>query len=178
MTTLRLELPAEKHEKQWQTIIEEFESLGEAIIPYALKLETENYEVYLEKTMDFHLNRNVPDNFVPASLYFLMADGSDKILGAVSIRHRLNAYLLERGGHIGYGIAPSERRKSYATEILALALEKCKDLGIEKALVTCDKSNLGSSKTILKNFGMLENEVVEESGNIVERYWAGIKTNY
>lgn len=177
MTNLLLELPSEKHEKAWRTIIEEFESLGEAIIPYALTLEIENYSLYLEKTMDYHMDRNVPDNFVPASLYFLMDKGSDKILGAVSIRHRLNAYLLERGGHIGYGIAPSERRKGYATEILALALEKCKDLGIEKALVTCNKSNLGSSKTILKNNGVLENEVVEESGNVVERYWVEIKTN-
>lgn len=174
MVPLRLEFPTETHEKQWHAIVQEFENHGEVIIPYALKLELQDYSLYLKKTTDFHFNHNVPESFVPASTYFLMAEGSDEILGAVNIRHRLNAYLLDRGGHIGYGIRPSERRKGYATRILALALEKCKDLGIEKVLVTCDKSNLGSSKTILKNNGVLENEVVEASGNSVERYWISL----
>ena len=94
-----------------------------------------------------------------------------KIVGTINIRYKLNDYLLRIGGHIGYGIRPSERCKGYATKMLALALEKCRELGIDKALVTCDKDNLGSAKTIINNGGVLENEYTESDGNIVQRYW-------
>lgn len=91
-------------------------------------------------------------------------------MGAVNIRHRLNEKLLKTGGHIGDGIRPSERRKGYATAMLALALEECKKLGIDKVLMCCDKDNIGSAKSIVKNGGVLENEV-EEEGHIEQRYW-------
>ncbi|MBW5448089.1 GNAT family N-acetyltransferase [Cohnella sp. CFH 77786] len=86
------------------------------------------------------------------------------------MRHRLNEKLLEIGGHIGYGIRPSERRKGYATEILKQALSKAKDLGISEALVTCDKENIGSAKTIIKNGGLLGSEAVV-NGTAIQRYW-------
>ena len=89
---------------------------------------------------------------------------------ALNIRHYLNAGLLRTGGHIGDGIRPSERRKGYATEMIALALEECKKLGIRRVLMCCDKDNIGSAKSILKNGGVLENEV-EKDGHWEQRYW-------
>lgn len=74
------------------------------------------------------------------------------------------------GGHIGDGIRPSERRKGYATAMIALALEECKKLGIERVLMCCDKDNIGSAKSIIRNGGFLENEV-EEYGHLEQRYW-------
>jgi predicted acetyltransferase len=106
---------------------------------------------------------------VNSSTYWLIKDRS-RIIGAVNIRHRLNPYLLEVGGHIGYGIRPSERRKGYATEILKQALAKARDPGISEALVTCDKDNIGSAKVIIKNGGVLESEVVS-NGLEIQRYW-------
>ena len=103
------------------------------------------------------------------SIYFAMEN--DKIVGTIAIRHYLNEGLLNIGGHIGYGIRPSERRKGYGAQMLALALEKCRELGIDRALVTCDKDNVASAKTAMRNGGVMENEVVEEDGNIVQRYW-------
>lgn len=91
----------------------------------------------------------------------------------IDIRHRLNEYLLQFGGNIGYSVRPSQRRKGYATEMLALALEECRKLGIDRALVTCDKTNIGSAKTIQKNGGVLENEVLE-GDRITQRYWIGL----
>jgi len=109
---------------------------------------------------------------LPSSTYLAMID--DKIVGVVDIRHELNDFLLKSGGHIGYSVHPNERCKGYATKILCLALEKCDYLGIEKALVTCDKNNAGSQKTILNNGGVLENGLVDENGNVTLRFWVDV----
>ena len=105
---------------------------------------------------------------------FYLTDNTNRILGVVNIRHRLTDKLLIEGGHIGYGIRPSERRKGYATKILELALVEAKKLGIERALVTCDKENIGSAKTILRNGGKFDQENLYE-GRIVQRYWIDVK---
>ncbi|MCL2236092.1 MAG: GNAT family N-acetyltransferase [Defluviitaleaceae bacterium] len=106
---------------------------------------------------------------IPSSTYFAVVD--DEFVGVVDIRHRLNDGLLKAGGHVGYSTHPSHRRKGYATEILRLALEKCREMGIYKVLVTCNKDNIGSQKTILSNGGILENEHLCESGVTILRYW-------
>ena len=54
---------------------------------------------------------------------------------------------------------------------MRLALIECKKLGIRRVLMTCDKSNVASAKTILRNGGALENEVVNEEGVLEQRYW-------
>ena len=95
------------------------------------------------------------------------------MVGAVNIRHRLNETLLRNGGHIGDGVRPSERKKGIATKMIALALEKCKELGIKKVLMVCDKDNIGSAKSIINNGGVLENEI-EADGVINQRYWIDI----
>jgi predicted acetyltransferase len=106
---------------------------------------------------------------VPAHTYFLVCNNK-RIFGAINIRHCLNEYLFQFGGHIGYGIRPSERGKGYASLMLGMALPIAKKLGIDEVLVTCDKNNTASAKTIIKNGGILENEVMEEE-EIVQRYW-------
>ncbi|MCL2199628.1 MAG: GNAT family N-acetyltransferase [Defluviitaleaceae bacterium] len=116
---------------------------------------------------------DIPPEHVPSTTYLAMDSG--KIIGMISVRHYLNDALLKHGGHIGYGIRPSERRKGYATKMLALALEKCRDLNIEKALVTCDKGNIGSAKTIINNGGVLQDELTEENGSILQRYWIAVQ---
>lgn len=98
----------------------------------------------------------------------------NEVIGVVNIRHCLTEELLRTGGHIGYGIKPSMRRKGYATRLLNLSLEECQKLGLKKILITCDKENEGSRKTIQHNGGQMENEFVENDGNIVQRYWISI----
>ena len=108
-----------------------------------------------------------------ASTQYLYVRASDgQIVGMLDIRHRLNEGLLRCGGHIGYSIHPSERRKGYAKRMLADALPLCRQFGIEKALVTCDDWNEGSRRTILANGGVHENTLfVPEENGMVERYW-------
>ena len=108
---------------------------------------------------------------VPDSVFFLLDEDRNRLLGAVNIRHYLNDSLLESGGHIGDGIRPTERRKGYATEMIRLALEECRKLGIDRVLMTCDKSNIGSARSIIRNGGVLENEFINEDGELEQRYW-------
>ena len=140
--------------------------------PYAIfKNDCHKYFYYL-KHLD---NKSTKNGFVPSSVYFLYDEMRNKLIGAVDIRHYLNENLMQTGGHIGDGIRPSERRKGYGTLIIKLALEKCKELGIDKVLMFCDKSNIGSKKTIERNGGIFEQEVKEKNGNTLLKYWIPLK---
>ena len=77
----------------------------------------------------------------------------------LNIRHDLSDELVQKYGHIGYGVRPSERRKGYANKMLAYALKECKKLGLNTVILGCYKQNIGSAKTILKNGGRLIREV-------------------
>ena len=102
----------------------------------------------------------------------LVREEDGKIVGMIDIRHTLSPYLEKYGGHIGYSVAPDERRKGYAALMLKMALPKCRELGIEKVLITCISGNEGSRKTILKNGGVYESTVDEpDEGVRLERYW-------
>jgi predicted acetyltransferase len=92
-------------------------------------------------------------------------DGTD-YLGRISIRHRLTPILLDWGGHIGYDVRPSARRRGYATAMLAAARPVAARLGIDPALVTCDLDNVGSRKVIEANGGVLEDQ---RAGKL--RFW-------
>ncbi len=134
------------------------------------KNDYHNFDYYLD-----NLEIKEPkEGKVPDSVFFLLDKERNILLGAVNIRHYLNDYLLKYGGHIGDGIRPSERRKGYATEMIRLALLECKKLEINKVLMVCDKSNIASAKTIIKNGGILENEFVDDNGKIQQRYWIGL----
>ena len=110
------------------------------------------------------------DGRVPDSTFFCLDTDRNIFVGAINIRHYLNEELLYTGGHIGDGIRPGERRKGYATAMIALGLEECRKLDIKKVLMTCDKDNIGSARSIMNNGGILENEVMED-GVLEQRYW-------
>lgn len=121
--------------------------------PWAIfKNDYHDFDYYLE-----HLElKEATEGLVPDSVFFLLDEARDRLLGAVNIRHYLNDSLLKEGGHIGDGIRPSERRKEYATEMIRLALIECKKLGIDKVLMTCDKENIASAKSIIKTAAYLK----------------------
>ncbi len=134
------------------------------------KNDYHDFDYYLE-----HLEvKEASDGKVPGSVFFLLDTERDRLLGAVNIRHYLNEDLMREGGHIGDGIRPGERRKGYATEMIRLALIECRKLGIDKVLMTCDKENIGSAKSIINNGGVLENEFINSKGEIEQRYWIDI----
>jgi len=170
---LYLAVPAREHRRAWKALKREFDH--DQAIHFALYQGSKTYGQFLRKWRDFHTGRRLASHLVPATKYFLLEEGGTKILGVIDIRHRLNDHLLNNpGGHIGYAVAPSERRKGYATEQLRLALEICKKMGIGPVLITCHKDNIASAKVIQKNGGVLEDERVSGEGKVFQRYWIAL----
>ena len=135
--------------------------------PYAIfKNDYHDFDNYLDRLEIKESNGRL----VPDSTFFALDIKRNIFVGAINIRHYLNERLLLDGGHIGDGVRPSERRKGYATEMIGLGLKECKKLGINKVLMVCDKENIGSKKSIIRNGGILENEV-EVDGEVLQRYW-------
>jgi predicted acetyltransferase len=164
---LRLVKASNQYCDQIKDMLAEWNATGEKIIPYAIRrIDYHDFAYYCD-------NLEVKDTssgLVPDSTFFCLDEERNMIVGAVNIRHYLNESLLLNGGHIGDGVRPSERRKGIATKMIALALDECKKLGIEKVLMVCDKENVGSAKSIQNNGGILENEI-EVDGVVEQRYW-------
>jgi len=103
---------------------------------------------------------------------FLVAEAGGSLVGRVSIRPELNASLSVVGGHIGFGVRPGCRRRGYAAAILSQALVLTYDLGVGRALVTCDVGNVGSAATIERCGGVLESIVTAPGAETSSRrYW-------
>jgi len=131
------------------------------------------FKRYLEVLDEQGRGINLQPNFVPSTFLFAFVEA--RIVGRVSIRHALNAFLERVGGHIGYAVVPEFRRRGYATEILRQSVELARfRLGISRILITCDDDNIGSIRTIEKNGGVLENIISgPDLSKPKRRYWIG-----
>ena len=152
--------------------VNEFKSANERFVPYSLNQKDKDFQTYIRRLQEESLGIDIPENWVPASTYFLV-DETHKIFGAVNIRHRLTDNLMIEGGHVGYGIRPSVRNQGYGTKILKMALDILREMNVEDVLVTCDKDNIGSAKVIQNNGGKLDSEI-EKDEAIIQRYWIKI----
>lgn len=163
--------PSVQYRHAYLSFYEEWKKSGEDIVPWVVDRDPADFAAMIEFLFSQDCEEKVTDDkWVPHSTYWLI-DKRQEVVGAVNIRHRLNEKLRNSGGHIGYGIRPSARRKGYASALLAFALQKSRELGLDKVLVVCDQGNIGSEKTILKNGGRFDSEFTEEDGNVVRRFW-------
>jgi predicted acetyltransferase len=127
--------------------------------------DPERFEQYARHVRDEALDATPrPAGYVPSTTLWWI-DG-DEYLGRVAIRHQLTPHLLDYGGHIGYDIRPSARRRGHATAMLARTLPVAAALGIDPVLITCDEDNIGSRKVIESNGGRFEDQ-----RGIKLRYW-------
>ena len=131
-------------------------------------------EIWFEELKKRSNEDTVPKGLVPSSTYLGVREKDNYIVGMIDIRHYLNEYLTQVGGHIGYGVRKTERNKGYAKQMLKLALEKCKELKIKKVLITCDEDNIASEKVILSANAKLE-DIRNVDGENKKRFWIDLQ---
>ncbi len=108
------------------------------------------------------------ERLVPDSVFSCLDTEQNRFVDAVNIRHRLNEGLLKFGGHVDDGVRPFERGKGIGTQMVALARKECRNLGIERVLMVCNRDNIASVKTILEN-------ETEDNDEMMQRYWISLK---
>ncbi|NBI08334.1 GNAT family N-acetyltransferase [Senegalia massiliensis] len=170
MNRLKLVLPTPEYKEKLMDYKREFIKNGDSMDGTAGLRNAETFEEWYSVFRDNLKEETVRDGLVPSTTYMAISTNDDYLIGMIDIRHRLNDFLLNFGGHIGYSVRRSERQQGYATEMLKLALIKCLELDIKKVLIACDKDNIASAKTIINNGGILENEM-PEGNSITQRYW-------
>ncbi|SFM22664.1 Predicted acetyltransferase [Paenibacillus sp. 1_12] len=173
MNKIRLVRPSMEYRELYLSFYDEWKSSGEHIVPWVVRKDPSDFKVLLESLYSEDSEEKLTNpSWVPHSTYWLLNE-ENLLVGAANIRHRLNEELMNSGGHIGYGISPSHRRKGYASALLAQTLHIMKAMGLNRVLLVCDKGNIGSEKTILRHGGVFESEFIEDDGNIVKRFWIG-----
>lgn len=158
--------PTPKLETAFLAMANEFLAAGDD----RYKSEIGDFSGYLARLSKSARGEDLPAERVPGNEFWLVS--GNRVLGRSKLRHRLNRALEHEGGHIGYDIRPSERRKGYGTLILKLTLERAKDLGLSRVLLTCDADNIGSAKIIENNGGVLNKQAIsQKSGLPILHYW-------
>lgn len=149
-------------------MIAAWRAFGGRLNPGLLRRFDGDYAKWLKQLKDFELGIGIGDS-VPQTLYLLKSE--NVVLGATAIRSYLNHTNDVSGGHIAYGIHPSYRGRGFGKLALRLTLGVAADMGIFRALITCDTDNLASQGVILSCGGILENHAFDEKGVPINRYW-------
>ncbi|MGN6714525.1 GNAT family N-acetyltransferase [Anaerocolumna jejuensis] len=164
-----------KPNKEWEALIEDYKrehfEKGENELHGSALLDKLPFEKWLELLENNASEETVSPDWVVSSTFLAVRKWDNRIVGMLDIRHTLNEFLKNYGGHIGYGVRPRERGKGYAVQILQLGLAYCKTIGLEKVMLACYKDNAASSKTIVKCGGKLEREFVHSDDKKVQVFW-------
>jgi predicted acetyltransferase len=164
-----LRAPTLADESALRLAYREFEAEGtQKFLLHGFDGDTTDFQTYIDVVNQHSAGQDLPAGKVQDT--FLIAEVDGEVVGRISLRHTLNDFLFNYGGHIGYMVRPAFRMRGYASEMLRQALVIAKELGIDQVLITCNDDNLGSIRVIEKHWGLLENKV-DENGHLLRRYW-------
>lgn len=173
MSELILRTPSHSYADQVMSYREEMLQNGDSFDGCAGLEDVQSYDEWID--FERRLKEKYKDGYVPSKVFLAVRQKDNYVVGIIDFRHPLSDFLFHFGGNIGYSIRPSERGKGYASRMLGLVLPVCRESGVSRVLVTCDKTNVASQRTIIKNGGVLENEVVDTTdlskSGIIQRYW-------
>lgn len=153
---MQLSLPDSRYKKSYIEAQRELRAEGAAehIDFERLKLR---FDYYVQHLILQSRGVGLAKGMVPFTEYWIVKDRH--FIGRITLRHHLNASLENLGGHIGYEIRPTERRKGYGRQALAMLLPLAKDFGLNEVLITCNDDNVGSIRIIEANGGVLQDRV-------------------
>lgn len=166
---MKLIRPSIEYKQQVLDYKNEFIENGDDLAGTSYLRDYESYEEWLEFVLDNEQN-STKHTEVTANVFLAITEEDNRLIGIINIRHTLNDYLYNFGGHIGYSVKREERKKGYATQMLKSALDICENIGLKEALLTCNADNIASAKTIKICGGILENEALDGE-TLIQRYW-------
>ena len=163
---------SEDYAEQIKNYRQEFLDAGDSMDGCgSLRVMDDPYE-FIRKCKDYESPKTLPEGLVIATQFLFVRKDDNRLVGMLQVRHYFNDYLSKFGGHIGYSVRPSERRKGYAKAMLAAVLPFCREIGLDKVLITCYEDNIASAATILSCGGRFESLIYEPNEKInYKRYW-------
>ena len=169
MDKLKLILPTEEYKDQVLRYKNDMINAGSSMDGCG-DLRKLDIDEWLQNCKDWRVGKRLPEGYVPSTQFICIRENDNKLVGMLDIRHKFSDFLFNYGGLIGDSIAVDERGKGYGKEILRLGLEKAKEIGLNKVLVSCLDTNVPSRKCIKANGGVYE-DTRQLNEKKLERYW-------
>ena len=169
--SLILAQPGPEHEAAILDYIAEHKAAGEHKLNGGLG-DFVDYASWLDRCQREHAGLwRDPEWDVPSGVFLALRECDNRLIGLMRLRLGDSPKVLDFDGHIGSGIRPSERRKGYASQLLALGIAACGRAGMARVLVTCDHDNAASEALLRKAGGRFEDTRMEPDGNLIHRFW-------